>query len=73
MREISACGRTPAGVGTARNSPSTRMRTTRPDRNGSTWMSVARSSAAFSRRSFTARTTGAPLARSRKLSMSSSG
>src|SRR5436190_83507 len=35
-------------------------------------MSLARSSTAFSSRSLTARTTGAPLARSRKLSISSS-
>ena len=66
MREISAAGSTPAGVGTARSKPSTRMRTTRPLRNGSMWMSVARSSMARSSRSLTARTTGAPLARSRK-------
>ena len=72
MREISACGSTPAGVGTARSRPSTRMRTTRPVRNGSMWMSVARSSIARSSRSLTARTTGAPLARSRRLSTSSS-
>ena len=72
MREISACGRAPAGAGTARSRPSTRMRTTRPVRNGSIWMSVARSSIAFSSRSLTARTTGAPLARSRRLSTSSS-
>ena len=72
MREISAAGSTPGGVGNARSKPSTRMRTTRPVRNGSMWMSVARSSIARSTRSFTARTTGAPLARSRRLSMSSS-
>ena len=36
------------------------------------WMSLARSSTARSRRSLSARTTGAPLARSRRLSMSSS-
>ena len=72
MREISACGTAPAGVATARSRPSTRMRTTSPLRNGSMWMSLARSSIAFSRRSLTARTTGAPLARSRRLSMSSS-
>ena len=72
MREISAGGSTPAGVGTARSRPSTRMRTTRPVRNGSMWMSVARSSIARSSRSLTARTTGAPLARSRRLSTSSS-
>ena len=72
MREISACGSTPDGVGTARSRPSTRMRTTRPVRNGSMWMSVARSSMARSSRSLTARTTGAPLARSRKDSTSSS-
>ena len=48
------------------------MRTTRPVRNGSMWMSVARSSMARSSRSLTARTTGAPLARSRRLSTSSS-
>ena len=47
-------------------------RTTRPVGNGSMWMSLARSSTAFSSRSLTARTTGAPLARSRRLSMSSS-
>ena len=72
MREISACGNAPGGVGTVRSRPSTRIRTVSAVRNGSIWMSVARSSTAFSRRSFTARTTGAPLARSRRLSMSSS-
>ena len=72
MREISACGSTWRGAGIARSRPSTRMRTTRPVRNGSMWMSVARSSTAFSSRSLTARTTGAPLARSRRLSTSSS-
>ncbi len=65
MREMIACGSAPAGVGTARSKPSTRMRTISPERNGSMWMSVARSSTAFSNRSLTARTTGAPLARSR--------
>ena len=72
MREMIACGSAPAGVGIARSRPSTRMRTMRPDRNGSIWMSLARSSTAFSSKSFTARTTGAPLARSRRLSISSS-
>ena len=40
--------------------------------HGSIWMSLARRSIALSRRSLTARTTGAPLARSRRLSMLSS-
>ena len=71
-REISACGGIPDGAGIARNRPSTRIRTTRPLRNGSMWISLARSSTARSSRSLSARTTGAPLARSRRLSMSSS-
>ena len=71
-REISACGGMPDGAFIARNKPSTRMRTTRPVRNGSMWISEARSSTARSSRSLSARTTGAPLARSRRLSMSSS-
>ena len=49
MREISACGSASAGAGTARSRPSTRMRTTSPLRNGSMWMSLARSSIALSR------------------------
>ena len=72
IREISACGKALTGAATARSKPSTRMRTTRPLRNGSIWISLARSSMAFSSMSLTARTTGAPLARSRRLSMSSS-
>ena len=35
MRDTSACGMTPGGAGMARNMPSTRMRTVRPERNGS--------------------------------------
>ena len=35
MREMMACGSTLGGVGTTRSSPSTRRRTTRPERNGS--------------------------------------
>lgn len=65
MREISACG-------DARNKLSTRTRTVSPERNGSTWISLARRSNARSNRSLSARTTGAPPARSRKLSISSS-
>ena len=42
-----------AASASARSRPSTRMRTTRPVRNGSMWMSVARSSTAFSSRSLT--------------------
>src|SRR5215470_15357763 len=72
MREITACGSASGGAGTARKSPSMRMRTIRPERDGARWMSLARSSTAFSRSSLTPRTTGAPLARSRRLSMSSS-
>jgi hypothetical protein len=70
--EMTACGGAPAGAGTARSSPSTRSRTTIPVRNGSMWMSLARNSTARSSMSLSARTTGAPLARSRRLSMSSS-
>ena len=55
-----------------RSSPSTRRRTCSEPRNGSTWMSVARNSTAFSNISLTARTTGAPLAMSRRPSRSSS-
>ena len=72
MREINAWGSACAGAGTGLSSPSTRMRTVSPLRIGSMWMSLARSSTAFSRRSLTARTTGAPLARSRRLSTLSS-
>src|SRR6266850_858061 len=72
IRETTACGGASPGNGTARRIPSTRIRTTSPVRNGSMWMSLARSSIARSSTSLTARTTGAPLARSRRLSMSSS-
>ena len=72
MREINAWGSACAGAGTVLNNPSTRMRTVSPLRIGSMCMSLARSSTAFSTRSLTARTTGAPLARSRRPSMLSS-
>ena len=72
MREITACGNAFGGAGTGRSSPSMRIRTTMPVRNGSMWMSLALRSIAFSSRSLTPRTTGAPLARSRRLSISSS-
>src|SRR5712675_1003844 len=72
IRETTACGGASPGNGTARRIPSTRIRTTSAARNGVMWMSLARSSMALSSKSLTARTTGAPLARSRRLSMSSS-
>ena len=72
MREIERLRQHVGGRGVARNRPSTRMRTVSPSRNGSMWISLARNSTAFSMRSLTARTTGAPLARSRRLSMLSS-
>ena len=72
MREINAWGSACAGAGTVLNNPSTRIRTVSPLRIGSMWISLARSSTAFSTRSLTARTTGAPLARSRRPSMLSS-